>query len=89
MAADIVVFDRNTVGSARRGEMRNDLPGGGRRLVMTAQGIEHLWSMVRRFMTKESSVTRCPARSCGQATVSVIHRASQAEKPELQSPVLE
>jgi N-acyl-D-aspartate/D-glutamate deacylase len=42
MAADIVVFDRNTVGSARRGEMRNDLPGGGRRIVMTAQGIEHV-----------------------------------------------
>jgi N-acyl-D-amino-acid deacylase len=42
MAADIVVFDHNTVGSARRGEMRNDLPGGGRRIVMTAQGIEHV-----------------------------------------------
>jgi N-acyl-D-amino-acid deacylase len=42
MAADIVVFDRNTVGSARRGEMRNDLPGGGRRIVMTAHGIEHV-----------------------------------------------
>jgi N-acyl-D-aspartate/D-glutamate deacylase len=42
MAADVVVFDQNTVGSAKRGEMRNDLPGGGRRIVMTARGIEHV-----------------------------------------------
>jgi N-acyl-D-amino-acid deacylase len=41
LAADIVVFDYNTVGSARRGEMRSDLPGGGRRLVMPATGIEY------------------------------------------------
>jgi N-acyl-D-aspartate/D-glutamate deacylase len=39
MAADIVVFDSKTVGSAKRPEMRYDLPGGGRRLVMPAQGI--------------------------------------------------
>jgi N-acyl-D-aspartate/D-glutamate deacylase len=42
MAADVVVFDYNTVGSARRGEMRNDLPGGGRRIVMPSHGIEHV-----------------------------------------------
>jgi N-acyl-D-amino-acid deacylase len=42
MAADVVIFDYNTVGSARRGEMRNDLPGGGRRIVMTSRGIEHV-----------------------------------------------
>jgi N-acyl-D-amino-acid deacylase len=42
MSADVVVFDYNTVGSARRGEMRNDLPGGGRRIVMPSQGIEHV-----------------------------------------------
>jgi N-acyl-D-aspartate/D-glutamate deacylase len=41
-AADVVVFDYNTVGSAKRGEMRNDLPGGGRRLVMPSRGIEHV-----------------------------------------------
>ena len=41
LAADIVLFDYNTVGSARRGEMRSDLPGGGRRLVMPATGIEY------------------------------------------------
>ena len=42
MAADLVVFDYNTIGSDRRGEMRNDLPGGGRRFVMPARGIEHV-----------------------------------------------
>lgn len=39
-AADMVLFDYNTVGSGRRPEMRYDLPGGGRRLVMPAQGIQ-------------------------------------------------
>jgi N-acyl-D-aspartate/D-glutamate deacylase len=40
MAADLVVFDAHTVGSGRRPEMRYDLPGNGRRLVMPAQGIQ-------------------------------------------------
>jgi len=40
-AADVVVFDYNMVGSSKRGEMRNDLPGGGRRLVMPSRGIEY------------------------------------------------
>ena len=31
MAADVTAFDYNTVGSNKRGEMRNDLPGSGRR----------------------------------------------------------
>ena len=43
MAADVVAFDFKTVGSGKRGEMRNDLPGGGRRLVMPARGIEHVF----------------------------------------------
>src|SRR4029434_4117622 len=34
LAADFAIFDLKTVGSQKRGEMRNDLPGGGRRLVM-------------------------------------------------------
>ena len=42
MAADVTIFDYNTVGSNKRGEMRNDLPGSGRRLVMPARGIEHI-----------------------------------------------
>jgi N-acyl-D-amino-acid deacylase len=41
LAADIVVFDPRTVNSARRAKMVDDLPGGGRRLVMPAEGIEY------------------------------------------------
>jgi N-acyl-D-aspartate/D-glutamate deacylase len=40
MKADIAVFDPERVGSAPRGVMRNDLPGGRRRLVMPADGVE-------------------------------------------------
>jgi N-acyl-D-amino-acid deacylase len=39
--ADITLFDYNTVNSARRATMAYDLPGGGRRLVMPAEGIEY------------------------------------------------
>ena len=39
LAADIAIFDPNTVGSELRGTMRKDLPGGGRRLVMEARGM--------------------------------------------------
>jgi N-acyl-D-amino-acid deacylase len=39
--ADVAVFDYNTVNSARRAKMQHDLPGGGRRLVMPAEGIEY------------------------------------------------
>ncbi len=39
--ADIAIFDPETVGSARRGTMTDDLPGGGKRLVMPATGVIH------------------------------------------------
>ena len=39
MAADIAIFDANTIGSPKRPEMRYDLPGGGRRLVVPAYGV--------------------------------------------------
>ncbi len=41
MAADIAIFDADTIGSPKRPEMRYDLPGGGRRLVVPAQGVMH------------------------------------------------
>jgi N-acyl-D-aspartate/D-glutamate deacylase len=41
MAADIAIFDFNTVGSPERPEVRHDLPGGGRRLVTQADGIKY------------------------------------------------
>ncbi len=40
-AADIAIFDADTVGSGRRGVLRSDLPGGGRRFVMPAQGVAY------------------------------------------------
>ena len=40
-AADIAIFDPETIGSPKRPEMRHDLPGGGRRLVMPAHGVLH------------------------------------------------
>lgn len=41
MAADFALFDLATVGSDVTGTMRRDLPGGGRRLVMAARGVEY------------------------------------------------
>lgn len=41
LAADITIFDLNTVGSPERPELRHDLPGGGRRLVTQADGIKY------------------------------------------------
>ena len=41
MAADFAIFDLATVGSDVTGTMRRDLPGGGRRLVMAARGVEY------------------------------------------------
>ena len=38
---DIAIFDDNTMGSARWPKMRCDLPGGGRWLVMPAQGVQY------------------------------------------------
>ncbi len=41
LAADVAIFDPATVGSDKFGSMRHDLPGGGRRLVMEARGMEY------------------------------------------------
>lgn len=41
MAADITIFDLQTIGSPERPEVRYDLPGGGRRLVTQAEGIQY------------------------------------------------
>lgn len=41
LAADFAIFDLSTVGSDKTGVMRHDLPGGGRRLVMPARGVEY------------------------------------------------
>jgi N-acyl-D-amino-acid deacylase len=41
LAADITIFDYNTIDSAERQEMRRDLPGGAIRFVMGASGVEY------------------------------------------------
>jgi N-acyl-D-aspartate/D-glutamate deacylase len=41
MAADLAIFDLNTISSPERPEIRHDLPGGGRRLVTQAEGIQY------------------------------------------------
>ncbi len=41
LAADFAIFDFKTVGSKKRGDMVNDLPGGGKRLIMPAQGVQY------------------------------------------------
>jgi N-acyl-D-aspartate/D-glutamate deacylase len=55
-AADLVIFDPNTIGSDARGEMRNDLPSGARRLVVEARGI--VYSIVNgRVILKQGKFT--------------------------------
>ena len=41
LAADIVIFDPETVGSGNRGVRRYDLPGGGKRMVMPSRGVQY------------------------------------------------
>jgi N-acyl-D-aspartate/D-glutamate deacylase len=41
LAADIAIFDPAKVGSSNRGERRYDLPGGGKRMVMPARGVQY------------------------------------------------
>jgi N-acyl-D-amino-acid deacylase len=41
VAADITIFDFDRIGSPERPEILHDFPGGGRRLVTRAQGIEY------------------------------------------------
>jgi len=41
LSADFAIFDERRIGSAKRARMQNDLPGGGRRLVMPAEGVEY------------------------------------------------
>lgn len=41
MAADITVFDPESIGSSNRGERRFDLPGGAKRMVMPSKGVEY------------------------------------------------
>ncbi len=41
LAADVVIFDADRIGSTNRGERRFDLPGGAKRMVMPSRGVEY------------------------------------------------
>ena len=41
LAADIAIFDPQSVGSTNRGERRYDLPGGAKRIVMPSRGVRY------------------------------------------------
>ena len=41
LPADVAIFDYHTIGSTGRAQWLADLPGGGRRLVIPAQGVEY------------------------------------------------
>ncbi len=49
LAADIAIFDPQTVGSSNRGERRYDLPGGGKRMVMPSR--RKRYTIVNRITT--------------------------------------
>ena len=60
LAADVVVFDPATVGSAGRPERRYDLPGGAKRMVMRSKGVEY--TLVNGKLTWEKGAL---TGSCG------------------------
>lgn len=60
MAADIVIFDPDTVGSDARPERLHDLPGGGKRMVKRSRGIEY--TLVNGVVTWEKGKLT-PARA--------------------------
>jgi N-acyl-D-aspartate/D-glutamate deacylase len=41
MAADIVVFDPDQIGSDRRPHLVHDLPAGGKRMIAEARGVDY------------------------------------------------
>ena len=41
LAADVTIFDPQTIGSNNRGEKRYDLPGNAKRMVMLSHGIDY------------------------------------------------
>ena len=67
MAADLAIFDLSTIGSDKTGEMRFDLPGGGRRLVVPARGMEYT------FVNGENLYTR--GEDMGARSGQVLHSA--------------
>ncbi len=72
LAADIVLFDYNKIASAGRPEMLNDLPGGGKRLVVRAQGINYTIVNGEILYDNEKHTGRLPGRALrsGAAAVS-------------------
>ena len=80
-AADIAIFDPDTVGSASRGERRFDLPGGAKRMVMPSRGVEYTIvngpSLMPTAVPPERRAERCCALS-GRHSRRALDRASLA-----------
>jgi N-acyl-D-aspartate/D-glutamate deacylase len=62
LAADITIFDPTTVGSPPHGEWRYDLPGGGKRMVISSRGIHS--TVVNGQITYSEG--QCAANGAGQ-----------------------
>jgi len=63
LAADLAIFDPLTVGSnSARPEPRNDLPGGGRRMVVPARGMEYVIVNGQVLLERGQETGRLPGR---------------------------
>ena len=63
LAADLAIFDPATVGSnSARPEPRNDLPGGGRRMVVPARGMEYVVVNGQVLLAHGEPTGRLPGR---------------------------
>ena len=81
MAADIAIFDFDKIGSAERPEIRHDLPGGGRRLVIGSARASNIRSSTGRYCSKIISIAGCCRGACCDPGTSgeLIARLRQGE----------
>ena len=86
-AADIAIFDPDTIGSASRGERRFDLPGGAKRMVMPSRGVEYTIVNGSDRLRRRPRHRRTTGRCCGRSQNSA-HRAAAVRSLRLRQPGL-